>query len=112
MIRISNLKINGVSRYEQWLDMLPEPAQAEVLKYVRRIALGNTSSIKSVGAGVYEVRIPRPTKLRVYFGYETQDEMLTLLGGSERGQAKDILEAKRIWHEYKSSKKKTITRRS
>lgn len=104
-MRISNLIVDDHDLYEEWLGQLSKQAIAEVLKYVDRLEQGNSGKVKSLGSGVYELKIPRPTKLRIYFGYENPDEIILIRGGGEKTQDKDIKEAKKIWRSYVSSQK-------
>jgi putative addiction module killer protein len=104
-MKIANLIVDDHDLYEEWLEKLSKQAIAEVLKYIDRLEQGNSGKVKSLGSGVCELKIPRPTKLRLYFGYENADEILLICGGGEKTQDNDIKEAKKIWRSYVSSQK-------
>ena len=51
------VSLDGTSPFGEWLDGLDDPAAARVLTTMTRIGNGNFSSVKGVGAGVFESRI-------------------------------------------------------
>jgi len=69
---------------------------------------GNTSNTKSVGGGVYELKIDYGPGYRVYFGYDGPKVVILLAGGTKKRQEKDIETAKKRWNNYKERKKKEI----
>jgi putative addiction module killer protein len=66
-----------------------------------RVALGNPGDAKSIGGGVFELRIDFGPGYRVYFGKENQD-VIVLWGGAKQKQAQDITRAKIYWAEYQT----------
>jgi putative addiction module killer protein len=95
---------NGKSPFGQWLDGLDDPTAARVLTAVTRIEQGNVSSVKGVGDGVVESRIPFGPGLRVYFGKDGPATVILLGGGTKKRQARDIADAHARWHDYKQRK--------
>ena len=73
----------GRSPYARWFHDLHAPAAAKVATALYRLALGNLSNVKSVGAGVYECKIDFGPGYRVYFGREGERDII-LLGGRDR----------------------------
>ena len=61
--------------------------------------------IKSLGDGVFEIKIPHGPGLRVYFAEIENVIMLLLLGGDKSTQTRDIKKAKEYWRQYNASKK-------
>ncbi len=92
---------DGVSPFGQWFDELTGPAAARVTTYITRLRAGNFSSAKSVGSGVFELRIDFGPGYRVYFAYERANMIILLGGGIKKGQQRNIETAKRLLLEYK-----------
>jgi putative addiction module killer protein len=67
---------------------------------------GNTSNTKSLGGGVYELKIDFGPGYRVYYGYDGPTIVILLAGGTKKRQDKDIDTAKNKWADYKARKKK------
>lgn len=55
---------------------------------------------RSVGGGVYELRIHFGPGFRVYFGIVGSDVVLLLCGGDKSSQKKDIARAHNYWKEF------------
>ena len=82
------------------LDSLDSIAMNKVSTALARMEDGNLSDVKSVGAGVSELRLHFGPGYRIYFG----DDMSTLviLGcGTKQGQSQDIQIAQGLWRDYK-----------
>lgn len=76
---------------------LDAPSRARVRQYLERLAEGNTSNVKSVGAGVHEFRMDFGAGYRAYFAWRDQSLVVLLGGGSKHRQSEDIVKAKAIW---------------
>lgn len=61
----------------------------------------------SVGGGVFESKIDFGPGYRVYFGYDGQELVILVGGGSKKRQEKDIAIAKTHWQDYKQRKPST-----
>ena len=66
--------------------------------------VGNLGDWKSVGAGVYEMRIDCGPGYRLYFGLDGLKLVILLAGGNKRSQESDIKHAKSYWHDYQERK--------
>ena len=73
---------------------------------VDRLAAGNFSNVKPVGAGVLEVRVHFGPGYRVYFGRDGERIIVLLGGGTKQRQDRDIDGAKRAWRDYRDRKAK------
>lgn len=94
---------NGRAPFERWLKGLRDRrARARVNVKIGRLRLGNFGDAKSVGEGVFELRIDYGPGYRVYFGRVQQTVVLLLSGGDKDSQAEDIQTAKSYWREFKS----------
>lgn len=70
-----------------------------------KLAAGNTSAVKGVGSGVFEVRIDFGPGYRVYFGKDGAEIVILVGGGTKKKQQRDIENAQRCWQEFKDRKK-------
>jgi putative addiction module killer protein len=96
---------DGHIPFALWLAALRDGnAQARVVARLERLAHGLHGDWKSVGAGVYELRIDVGQGYRVYYGQEGNKLILLLCGGDKRTQTKDIENAHAYWKDYKSRK--------
>jgi putative addiction module killer protein len=64
---------DGRSPYAKWFNNLNAQAAAKVTITVTRMAQGNFSNTKSVGAGVQECRIDFGPGYRIYFGRDATE---------------------------------------
>ncbi len=95
----------GRSAFKQWFDRLNAPAAVKVRTALARLEAGNTSALKSVGAGIHEVRIDFGPGYRIYLGYDGA-ELVILLGGSSKArQDAAIADAQGRWADYKHRKR-------
>jgi putative addiction module killer protein len=93
------------SPFRKWLDSLHAEAARKVTTALYRLGLGNFSSVKSVGAGVFECKIHFGPGYRVYFGKDGERIVILLGGGTKQRQQNDIRLALGRWEDYKRRKK-------
>jgi putative addiction module killer protein len=96
---------SGRSPFGRWFDELDAFAAAKVQTALFRLANGNTSNVKSLGAGVSETKIDFGPGYRVYFGKDGDRLIILLGGGTKKRQGRDIADAKSAWAQYKTRKK-------
>lgn len=96
---------NGSSPYAKWFNGLNSQAAAKVAIAVSRMAQGNLSNAKSVGAGLQEYRIDFGPGYRIYFGRDGERLVILLGGGTKARQQDDIRRAQALWSEYRHRKK-------
>ena len=99
------LDSDGESPFAAWFEDIDATAAAKVTIAITRLALGNTSSVKSVGAGVLEYRIDFGPGYRIYFGRDGEKLVILLTGGTKKRQQRDIELAQSYWKDYKARKK-------
>lgn len=90
--------------FREWFFSLNAKAAAKITTAVVRLENGNTSSVKSVGGGVYEYKINFGPGYRVYFAYEGKNIIILLAGGTKKRQSKDIETARARWADFKARK--------
>lgn len=99
------LTAEGRSPFQEWLDSVRDiKARVKIEKRLERVALGNLGDYRSVGQGVYELKIDYGPGYRIYFGQIGAVLVLLLCGGDKSSQEQDILRAKEYWKDYETSK--------
>ncbi|WP_414515799.1 type II toxin-antitoxin system RelE/ParE family toxin [Nostoc sp. PCC 9305] len=94
---------NGINPFFEWFDSLRDrKAKAKTRARFDRVEAGNFVDCKSVGDGVFELRIDYSYGYRVYFGQEGSAIIILLCGGDKSTQEKDIDKAKEYWEDYRS----------
>jgi putative addiction module killer protein len=97
-------KVDGNRPFQVWFDGLDRAAAAKVTTVMQRMASGNLSEVKSVGAGVMERRIDWGPGYRIYFGRDGDRLIVLLGGGTKKRQQQAIEEALNRWTDYKRRK--------
>lgn len=93
---------DGRVPFAQWFDYLRDTkAKTKINKRLNRVSLGNLGDYRSVGEGVYELKIDYGPGYRVYFGQIGLTIVLLLCGGDKSTQAQDISTAKKYWTDYR-----------
>ncbi len=100
------LDAEGDSPDGRWFDGLNAQAAAKVAMAVTRMAQGNLSNTKGVGAGVIECRIDFGPGYRVYFGKDGDRLVILLGGGTKKRQQGDIRKSQALWRDYKGRKRR------
>ncbi|MDN3508129.1 MAG: type II toxin-antitoxin system RelE/ParE family toxin [Simkaniaceae bacterium] len=97
----------GRCPFDEWFVSLREPlTKAKILTRLDRLKLGNLGDSKTIGDGVYELRIHYGPGIRIYFSRTGQKIILLLSGGNKSSQTKDIKTAKEYIEEYRSRRGK------
>lgn len=93
----------GKCPFTQWLNGLKDiQARSKIRLRLERLEMGNFGHCKSIGDGVYELKIDCGPGYRVYYGMIGKKIVLLLSGGSKRTQEKDIEAAKAYFIDYKT----------
>ena len=64
-----------------------------------RLELGNTSNVKGVGRGVFELKVDFGPGYRIYFGKDGSEIVILLGGGTKKRQDRDIDTAQARWQD-------------
>ncbi len=97
------LTADGRNPFDEWLDALRDRrGKAKIRARLDRVEDGNLGDYKSVGEGVFELRIYYGPGYRLYFGLEGLTIIILLCGGDKNTQLQDIRTAKEYWEDYRS----------
>lgn len=92
---------DGTQPLEKWMTKLRDvEAIARLDERIDRLERGNPGDYKSVGAGVYELRIDYGAGFRLYFAFAGRQIILLLCGGDKTTQTRDIRLAQQYWQDY------------
>lgn len=93
---------DGKKPFIDWLKKLRDQrARDRIHNQIDRLRLGNAGDFKSVGNGLYELRIHYGPGYRIYFGKTGKQIILLLCGGSKASQREDVQRAKQYWEDYR-----------
>lgn len=94
----------GKIPFDEWFFSLRESKTQTIIdKRLDRVSLGNLGDHRSVGEGVFELRIDYGPGYRIYFGQIGSTIVLLLCGGDKSTQAQDIRKSLEYWTDYRSS---------
>lgn len=86
--------IEQTDDFAKWLRGLRDHiARAQIAKRIQRLAHGQYGDVKSVGAGVSELRVHTGPGYRVYFVQRGSTIVVLLCGGDKSTQQRDIQRA-------------------
>ena len=93
---------SGKVPFDSWLVGLRDSrARAKIRVKIDRMQAGNFADHRSVGEGVYELRIDYGPGYRVYYTLARKRIVLLLAGGDKSSQGEDIATAIGYWKDYK-----------
>lgn len=93
----------GKSLFREWYDSLKDKVtKVRVRRCLDRLELGNFGDTKSVGEGVYELRLQFGAGYRIYFTRLGNSVVILIAGGDKSSQQKDIVKAQEMWRKYKN----------
>lgn len=92
---------NGKCPFEDWLNGLRDVASRAIIRNrLNRVRLGNLGNTRSLGNGVWELKIDFGPGYRIYYGEDGPRIVILLLGGDKSTQGRDIETAKEFWEDY------------
>ncbi|MCP2731544.1 type II toxin-antitoxin system RelE/ParE family toxin [Limnofasciculus baicalensis] len=92
----------GKIPFDEWFYALRDrKAKSKITARLERVNLGNLGDYRSVGEGVFELRIDYVPGYRLYFGQVGTKIVLLLCGGDKSSQAQDISRAVEYWTDYR-----------
>lgn len=85
---------DGKQLVNEWVDSLKERRTVSIIiKRLERVKLGNLGDVRSVGKGVYELKIDYGAGYRIYFGRIANTIIILLYAGDKSTQDTDIIQA-------------------
>jgi len=102
---------DGKCPFQSWIHGLRDiRGRATIRARLERVRLGNLGDCKSIGGGIFELRVQYGSGYRVYFGQDHLNLVVLLCGGDKSSQKRDILKARILWEEYRNASKKLSRR--
>jgi putative addiction module killer protein len=93
---------NGKRPFAEWLRSLSDRnAEAQVLTRLDRLRLGNFGDARSLGKGLFELRINIGPGYRIYFMEEGKSTVMLFCGGDKSTQRRDIRRAREYLIDYR-----------
>lgn len=90
--------------FSEWYDTIQDRnTRHRIQKRLDRLGDGNFGDCRSVGAGVFELRLHFGPGYRIYYGEVDNTIVLLLCAGDKSSQARDIQRAKDYWLQYKET---------
>lgn len=94
---------DGRIPFNEWFNSLRDrKAQVKIDTRIRRVIDGNLGDYRSVGEGVFELRIDYGPGYRIYFGQIGTTIVILLCGGDKSTQEQNIRTAQEYWTDYRS----------
>jgi putative addiction module killer protein len=92
----------GVNAVDHWIRGLKdEPSEARIYARIERLRRGNPGDSKSLGGGLFELRIHAGPGYRTYYAMIGKACVLLLCGGDKRRQSADIQRAREYLIDYR-----------
>ena len=90
-------EVRQTDEFRAWLaGVRDDKAVARIGGRIRRMEQGNPGDVKSIGRGLFEMRIDYGPGYRVYYVRRGQIVIVLLCGGDKRGQQRDIRRARAL----------------
>ncbi|MCY4362019.1 MAG: type II toxin-antitoxin system RelE/ParE family toxin [Gammaproteobacteria bacterium] len=106
MVRVVHyVSEDGKDYFDIWFRSLSLQARSRIQTRIDRVEIGNFGDCKSVGRGVFELRIDFGPGYRLYFGRDGDDLVIVLGGGTKKRQSRDIAQAQIHWDTYRQEKR-------
>lgn len=96
------IEVLQTEEFAKWLKRLKNAAaRARILVRIQRLSLTeNFGDAKSVGDGVFEMRVDYGPGYRLYYALRGSELVLLLIEGDKSSQQRDIAKAKKLNQEY------------
>lgn len=93
----------GDEPFTEWLNSLRDSTtRRRILNRLLRVENGHYGDYKSIGEGVYELRLFFGPGYRIYFGEDGDTLVILLISGDKGTQRRDTQRAQRYWQEYQT----------
>lgn len=90
-------QVKRTEQFDDWMnDLRDTNAKSRINNRLKHVELGNLGDSKSVGDGVFEMRIDYGSGYRLYYMNVNGEVIFLLIGGDKSTQQRDIEKAKEI----------------
>ncbi|MCQ2090468.1 MAG: type II toxin-antitoxin system RelE/ParE family toxin [Fibrobacter sp.] len=90
-------QVKRTEQFDDWMnDLRDTNAKSRINNRLKHVELGNLGDSKSVGDGVFEMRIDYGPGYRLYYMNVNGEVIFLLIGGDKSTQQRDIEKAKEI----------------
>ena len=90
-------QVKRTEQFDDWMnDLRDTNAKSRINNRLKHVELGNLGDSKSVGDGVFEMRIDYGPGYRLYYMNVNDEVIFLLIGGDKSTQQRDIEKAKEI----------------
>lgn len=97
---------NGREPFTEWLASIRDrKTRNRIQVRLDRLEYGHFGDCKSIGQGIFEIRLQFGAGYRIYFGEVDRTVVLILGGGDKSSQPRDIEHVEAYWLAYKESEK-------
>lgn len=94
-------KVLQTETYKKWFKKLRDNVAKQSITWrIERMKNGNFGDSKTVGGGIYELRIDVGKGYRVYFKNNGKEIIILLVGGDKSTQEADIKTAKKMAEDF------------
>jgi len=92
----------GNEPFIEWLEAIKDKAmQVRIRSRLLRMEDGNFGDHRSIGEGIFELRLHFGPGYRIYYGQLGNEIVLLLAGGDKSTQKHDIQRVKYYWYDYR-----------
>ncbi|MDU0968250.1 MAG: type II toxin-antitoxin system RelE/ParE family toxin [Actinomycetaceae bacterium] len=97
------IEVLTTDTFDRWLRRLKDrQGRLRILARIDRLAHGNPADVKSVGQGVFELRLTVGPGHRIYYAQRGSRIALLLTGGDKSSQFQDIATARRLAAQWRA----------
>lgn len=95
---------SGIAVFPSWMAQLRDSrGKAAIARRLAALLLhDHLGDYRSVGFGLWELRIDTGPGYRVYFSYLGRETIVLLVGGDKSTQRRDIRQAHRFWRDWQT----------
>jgi putative addiction module killer protein len=97
---------NGRCLFSEWLHSLQDDDRAMIDHRLARVRQGNFGEMKSIGDGMFELKLRKGPGYRIYFGIMDKKDLLIICGGVKGTQKKDIRLSKQAYQQFKLNRER------
>jgi putative addiction module killer protein len=103
------MQLHRTNEFMEWLQALGDrQGRAKIIVRLDRLEQGNPGNSRSVGEGIFELKIDFGPGYRVYYVQRGEVLIVILCGGDKSTQSKDIQRAKTIASQLSEEEKNHV----